>query len=82
MIEDIDKYCKNKRLRKNIYRLEGIKRTDGPIDRHFKLKNSEIYAELQRNEADKMLLKKGLNMYNIYEKEFSKQQKLEDFDDY
>ena len=61
MIEDIDKHCKNKRLKKNIYRLEGIKRTDGPIERYFKHKNTSIYSELMKNESHKLLSKKGLN---------------------
>ena len=82
ILDDIDKHCKSKRLKKNIYRLEGIKRADGPIDRHFRLKNGTLITDFMTHEAERILKSKGFNTKNVYEKEFTKVQKLENYEDY
>jgi hypothetical protein len=46
------------------------------------MRNGKVYSDLLSIEAEKMLFKKGLNTFNVYEKEFTKAQKLEDFEDY
>ena len=52
------------------------------MERYFKLKNNMLYSEIMSNEADRMLFWKGLNTSNVFEKDFSKAQKLEDYDDF
>ena len=55
ILDDIDKHCKSKRLKKNIYKLEGIKKTEGPIERYFKKKNGTLITDFMTSEAENIL---------------------------
>lgn len=96
VIEDIQKNCRNKRLKKNLFKVDlqklGSKFQEPPnhfapysdsvIDNQFKMFNKESYDNLMRDHAEQQLIKHNMNKNLIYEGDSNHIQKLKDFDEY
>lgn len=81
LADDLEKYCYNKRLKKNIYKLDMLQNAHGGqksvldskpgsdpiINNIYKRIHAPAYSQIMNFEADKQLLNTGVHLDKIHE---------------